>query len=319
MQILKAVDLPIAMSEYGRDVTRANGVTPAYIPHGVDTSVFQPPADKPAAKRALGYEGRFVVLSDARNQPRKLLPRALEIFRRFAADKDDVVLHLHSDPEDPIARAPTYTYDLRSDIGFLGLSDKVRITDGFSIRKGLPLPQLAAIYQAADVHLLASAGEGFGLPTLQAAAAGVVPLASDYSASRELVRGHGEALRVKQFVRGQSGVRHALIDIDDAVSRLQRLYQDRPWLVSKSQAAVRFAQSYDWTRIVAQWHDLLAREVPSLQRRVRSRTDNALTAETLREVACPGHMLTLPVTLPPVAPQGGQARVIGYVYAAGPV
>ena len=319
VQILKAVDLPIAMSEYGRDVTQVNGVTPAYIPHGVDTSVFQPPADKPAAKRALGYEGRFVVLSDARNQPHKLLPRALEIFRRFAADKDDVVLHLHSDPEDPIARAPTYTYDLRSDIDFLGLSDKVRITDGFSIRKGLPLPQLAAIYQAADVHLLASAGEGFGLPTLQAAAAGVVPLASDYTASRELVRGHGEALRVKQFVRGQSGVRHALIDIDDAVSRLQRLYQDRPWLVSKSQAAARFAQSYDWTRIVAQWHDLLAREVPSLQHRVRSRTDNALTAETLREVACPGHTLTLPVTLPPAAPQGGQARVIGYVYAAGPV
>lgn len=318
VQILTAVDLPIAMSQYGRDVTQANGVTPAYIPHGVDTSVFQPPADKSVAKRALGYEGRFVVLSDARNQPRKMLPRALEIFRRFAADKDDVVLHLHADPEDPIARTPTYTYDLRSDIDFLGLSDKVRITDGFSIRKGLPLPQLAAIYQAADVHLLASAGEGFGLPTLQAAAAGVVPLASDYSASRELVRGHGEPLWVKQFVRGQSGVRHALIDIDDAVSRLERLYQDRSWLASKSQAAARFAQSYDWTRIVAQWHALLEREVPSLQRRVRSRADNVLPANMLREVSWPGHTLTLPVTLPPVAPQGGQARIIGYVYAAGP-
>jgi len=59
--------------------------------------------------------------------------------------------------------------------------------------------------------------------------------------------------------------------------------------------------------------------VPSLQRRVRSRTDNALTADTLREVACPGHTtLTLPVSLPPAAPQGGQARVIGYVYAVGP-
>jgi glycosyltransferase involved in cell wall biosynthesis len=318
VQVLKAVELPVAMSQYGRDVTQANGVTPAYIPHGVDTSVFQPPADKSAAKRALGYDGRFVVLSDARNQPRKLLPRALEIFRRFAADKDDVVLHLHSDPEDPIARSPTYTYDLRSDISFLGLSDKVRITAGFSIRKGLSLSHLAAIYQAADVHLLASWGEGFGLPTLQAAAAGVVPLASDYSASRELVLGHGEPIRVKHFVRGQSGGLHALIDIDDMVSRLQRLYQDRPWLVSKSQAAARFAQSYDWTRIVVQWHDLLEREVPSLRRRVRSRADNVLTADTLREVACPGHTLTLPVTLPPAAPQGVQARVIGYVYAAGP-
>ena len=218
-----------------------------------------------------------------------------------------------------MARAPTYTYDLRSDIDFLGLSDKVRITDGFSIRRGLPLPQLAAIYQAADVHLLASAGEGFGLPTLQAAAAGVVPLASDYTASRELVVGHGEALRVKHFVRGQSGVLHALIDIDDAVSRLQRLYKNRPWLVSKSQAAEHFAKSYDWKRIVSQWHTLLEREVPSLNRTVRSRAGNALTAETLREASRLGGTLTLPVTLPPAAPQGGQARVIGYVYAAGPI
>ena len=124
------------------------------------------------------------------------------------------------------------------------------------------------------------------MPTLQAAAAGLIPLASDYSASRELVVGHGEPLRVKHFVRGQSGVRHALIDIDDAVSRLQRLYQDRSWLASKSQAAARFAQSYDWTRIVAQWHALLEQEVPSLQRRVRSRGDNALPAKC--SVRCRG-------------------------------
>jgi glycosyltransferase involved in cell wall biosynthesis len=84
----------------------------------------------------------------------------------------------------------------------------------------VPLTRLVALYQAADVHLLASAGEGFGLPTLQAAAAGVVPLASDYSGSRELVSGHGEAIRVRHFVLDTSGLRRALIDIDDAVDKL---------------------------------------------------------------------------------------------------
>src|SRR5712692_3349681 len=74
VRILKSVDLPIAMSRYGRDVTRANGLEPAYIPHGVDTKIFEPPADKGLAKQALGYEGKFVVLSDARNQLRKMLP-----------------------------------------------------------------------------------------------------------------------------------------------------------------------------------------------------------------------------------------------------
>lgn len=269
VRVLQTVDLPIAMSAYGRDVTQANGVTPAYIPHGVDTTIFRPPTDKHAAKRALGYADRFVILSDARNQPRKLLPRTLEIFRRFAAGKDDVLLHLHCDPHDPAARSPEYYYDLLSDIEFLGLAPKVRITQGMSIASGVTLPQLAAIYQAADVHLLASWGEGFGLPTLQAAASGVVPLASDYTASRELVLGHGEAIRVRHFLCDQFGLRRALIDIDDAVSKLERLYADRELLQAKSEAAWRFAAAYDWAKVVPQWHELLQRQVPRLRANVR--------------------------------------------------
>jgi glycosyltransferase involved in cell wall biosynthesis len=269
MRVLKTVDLPITMSHYGRYVTQANGVTPAYIPHGIDTTIFQPPSNKTIAKRAYGYDNRFVVLSDARNQPRKLLPRTLEVFRRFALGKDDVLLHLHCDPDDLAARTPEYYYDLRSDIKFMGLSEKVRFTTGMSIETGIPLDQLAALYQAADVHLLSSWGEGFGLPTLQAAATGVVPLASDYAASRELTLGHGEAIQVRHFVRDQFGLRRALIDVSDAAERLERLYNDRRLLASKSKAAHSFGTSYDWERITPEWHDLLHNEVPHLRSRLR--------------------------------------------------
>jgi glycosyltransferase involved in cell wall biosynthesis len=146
VNILRTVDLPVAMSRYGKEVSEANGVRPAYVPHGVDCTVFKPPSDKTAAKAALGYEGRFVILSDARNQPRKLLPRLLEIFRRFSAGKDDVLLHLHCDPDDPAAQSPEYQYNLMADASFLGLSDKIRITAGMSIAKGVSLSELAAIY-----------------------------------------------------------------------------------------------------------------------------------------------------------------------------
>src|SRR5262245_7488225 len=43
VRVLETVDLPIAMSQYGRDVTRANGVDCACIPHGVDATLFTPP------------------------------------------------------------------------------------------------------------------------------------------------------------------------------------------------------------------------------------------------------------------------------------
>jgi glycosyltransferase involved in cell wall biosynthesis len=334
VDLLKTVDRPIAISHYGCDVTLANGVEPAYIPHGVDTKVFQPPTDKDVAKHCLGYEGKFVVLSDVRNQPRKMLPRTLEIFRRFALDKGDVILHLHCDPDDPAARTPNYYYDLRSDRTFLNLTEKVFLTKGMSIFTGLPFEELAQIYQAADVHLLTSWGEGFGLPTLQAAATGVVPLASDYSASRELVLGHGETIRVRHFLVDAFGLRRALIDIDDAVNKLEMLYQDRQLLASKAQNSREFALSYDWECLVPQWEELLLREIarkrmsPFSSVNASSISDVSHTEEgsfdlvsresttgelETEEAIQPERTLRIPVTLPLAK---SKQRIPGYVYAA---
>jgi hypothetical protein len=137
-----------------------------------------------------------------------------------------------------------------------------------SIEAGVSLEKLAALYQAADVHLLASWGEGFGLPTLQAAAPGVVPMASDYTASRELVLNHGEPVRVRAFMLDQFGLRRALIDPDDAVQRLEALYRNRAALAVKARAARRFAEAYAWERVVPHWHELLQNEVPRLRHKI---------------------------------------------------
>jgi glycosyltransferase involved in cell wall biosynthesis len=333
VRILKTFDLPIAMSRYGCDVAQTNGVESAYIPHGVDTKVFKPPTDKKVAKHSLGYEGKFVVLSDARNQLRKMLPRTLEIFRRFAANKDDVILHLHCDPDDMYARIPECHYDLRSDIAFLNLTDKVCLTKGMSSSKGISLEQLVHIYQTADAHLLASWGEGFGLPTLQAAATGVVPFASDYTASQELVTGHGEAIRVRQCLLDQFGLRRALIDIDDAVSKLEMLYRDRQLLASKAHSAREFALSYDWEHLLPQWEELLLREVsrkrtsppssvsiPGDHHAEEDSTDLAHTEPKADESETdsseniePEYPIRIPVTLPLVK---SKRRTPGYIYAA---
>jgi glycosyltransferase involved in cell wall biosynthesis len=339
-RVLQGADLPVAMSRYGQRVGLANGVTPAYIPHGVDTSLFEPAVHKCSAKQALGYQDHFVILSDARNQPRKLIPRTLEIFRRFAAGKPDVLLHLHCDPQDPMARLPIYTYDLCSDIDFLGLTDRVRLTRNMSIRAGLPLAQLAALYQAADVHLLASWGEGFGLPTLQAAAAGVVPMAVAYSASRELVLQHGEAVAVRTFLFDMLGRRYALMDIDDAVARLEKLYRDQTFLAAKARCARDFALQYDWRHVVSAWHELLTREVPLCKARqqaqaeisritryhpspridrphIEQSTDEPAELTTVPvEVRAFADCPCIPVTLPLARPPQTHRRLPGLLYAA---
>jgi hypothetical protein len=115
------------------------------------------------------------------------------------------------------------------------------------------------------VHLSASSGEGFGLPTLQAAAAGAVPLAGAYSASLELVEGHGEPIAIEDWSETEFGIRRALIDVDDAAARIGRLYDDRDALRHRSRQSHEFAQAYDWERVVSSWDDLLG----SLGRRRR--------------------------------------------------
>lgn len=269
IELLNEVDIPIAMSEFGRQAASQSRINCRYIPHGVDRSFFFPPADREQAKAEVDAQGKFLVLSDSRNQPRKMLPRLLDVFAKFAAGRPDVLLHLHTDPEDEFTKSGIYSYDVRADLRHLGIESEVRFTPGMKVQRGggVPLGQLAAYYRAADVHLLASSGEGFGLPTLQAAAAGAVPMAGDYSASRELVKGHGEAIDIAEWSENEFGIRRGLIDIDDAVSKLAMFYDDRELLAQRSRRAVEFAAAYDWNKVLDQWDDLL-RPMASHNRRI---------------------------------------------------
>ncbi len=289
IQMLTEVDIPIAMSEFGRAAASKSGINCRYIPHGVDRSFFYPPADRDQAKGEVDAQGKFLILSDSRNQPRKMLPRLLDVFAKFAVGRPDALLHLHTDPEDEFTKSGIYSYDVRADLRHLGIESQVRFTPGMKLQKGggIPLSQLAKYYRAADIHLLASSGEGFGLPTLQAAAAGAVPMASDYSASRELVWGHGEAIEIAEWSENEFGIRRALIDVDDAVQNLAMFYDDRELLAERSKQAAQFAMAYDWNKVLDQWDELL-RSVANNSRRMSRVVATQALPESLVSKYIPG-------------------------------
>lgn len=286
--VLRAADMPVAMSRFGVRVAEASGVPSAYLPHGCDLDLFAPPADKAAAKRRLGYEDAFVVLSDARNQPRKLLPRLLEIVGAFARGKRDVILHIHADPHDDAARSDLYSYRLNADVAAVGLRSQVRFTKNFTMTSlgGVPAEELASIYQAADVHLLCSWGEGFGLPNLQAAAAGVVPIAVAYAASEELVAGHGFAVPAESTVTDEFGLCRCLIDRAATVDALERLYLDRVELRERAAQSRRFALGYGWDDVSDGW-DALLRSAPPRRSPEWTRTLEWRGGATTRDVTIP--------------------------------
>src|SRR5262245_923229 len=296
VRMLQTADVPVAMSQFGVEVSARCGINAAYVPHGCDLDVFAPPADKRAAKARLGLEDRFVILSDARNQPRKLLPRTLDILEAFAADKPDVLTYLHCDPDDDAASSPSYTYRIQADVTALGLIDKVRFSQGFRMRStgGLPLEILALLYAASDVHLLCSWGEVFGLPTLQAASVGVVPIAGDHSANSELLGDHGFAIPSESRVLDEFGLVRHLLSREAAVSALESLYADADLLAERSRRSREFALGYGWDSITDDWERVLL-SAPPRRRPVRTRSFSWLAG------SAPGPLTDLPTPIATVA------------------
>lgn len=254
-RILSRTDIPVTMSSFGKVASARSGIKAAVIPHGCNTKLFRPPRNKSEAKRRFGYEQKFVVLSDVRNHRRKLIPRALDIIRRLRVSDDNFVFHLHTNTE-PKEDLESYCYDVFADIKLVRPSLRKSIRTSASAA-GLCICELADLYAAADVHLLTSFGEGFGLPTLQAASAGVVPIVPANSANVELVKKHGFAVPCDSCALDEFGLVRKFIDRAQAALVLQKLYDDPHLLQKQSQASRRFALDFSWDCVVRQWDILL--------------------------------------------------------------
>jgi glycosyltransferase involved in cell wall biosynthesis len=298
IDILRTIDIPITMSQFGLSAVTCSGVTASYIPHGCDVDVFKPPSSKRAAKHKFGYDGKFVVLSDMRNHRRKLFPRLLDIGRALALPENKIVFHIHTNMR-PEEDRDEYEYDIQADVSLLGLAPIIRFTTTSS-RHILSTRKLAALYAAADVHLSTSHGEGFGLPTLQAASSGVVPIACLHSANTELVGHHGFAVPPDSTTMDEFGLVRGFIDCKIAANTLRGLFEDRTQLREKSRLARRFAMDYSWDSVVARWDHLLRASMSRQPRRSASVHPAVSYGSSLDEGQAPivrpsGHSsLTLP-------------------------
>lgn len=183
---------PVAMSRFGEAMMRDVGLQPVYVPHGVDRSLFHPrPDDRDAIRAELGIPpDAFLVGMVAANTgnpmlPRKAFPQAFLGFSRFAADHPDVWLYAHTQ----IAAGKAGGINLDSLTVAAGCpTGRVRYPPSAVWHLGWSAAQVSNLYQAFDVLLNPSMGEGFGVPIIEAQACGVPVIASDHSAMTELTR-----------------------------------------------------------------------------------------------------------------------------------
>lgn len=156
------------------------------IPHGVDDQVFYPVSPRrPITIKApwnerevtvtsrdqlrtlLGLHGQKVVLWSDRNTVRK----NGELLLRVAADPQltaafpNMRLWMHCSPRDEGGDLSVWMESYR-------LARSVQFTGSTDFYHGIPDAMLNALYNAVDVRVSTSLGEGYGLHTIEAAAAG---------------------------------------------------------------------------------------------------------------------------------------------------
>jgi N-acetyl-alpha-D-glucosaminyl L-malate synthase BshA len=159
--------------------------------------------------------------------------RVLDVVRAFAQIRralPAVLVFVGDGPERPAAEALAEELGLLPDVRFLGKVDAV-----------------ADLLRCADLFLLPSASESFGLAALEALACGVPVVATDVGGLPDVV---------------QDGVTGALVPVGDTealAGRSVALLSDPARLATTRAACVRSAARYSADLIVPRYEELYAR------------------------------------------------------------
>lgn len=189
----------IVFSRFGEQMVKNENLTCYYVPHGVDTNLFQP-LDMVKCREALRWShDKFIVGMVAANKgvpARKAFAPNLEAFAGLRKKHDDVMLYLHTtrgENEQMSFNLPEYCRFLGLRVGTLGIDNPdavdVLFAEPFQNLLGYPDEFMAQMYNALDVHLLVSMGEGFGIPILEAQSCGCPVITGDWTSMSELTFG----------------------------------------------------------------------------------------------------------------------------------
>lgn len=188
---LKSAKRPIAMSQWGLERLKREGLNPLFLPHGVDPSVWYP-MDRASVRAQLGlnestFFAAFVGVNDS-NPSRKGIPELLMAWNLFVKQYPDSILYLHTSATGNMGQSGVHGgVDIPELMRVLEIPPlTVRMADWYRYTTGIPASELNMIANAADVLVIPSRGEGFCLPLLEFARAGCPMITTDFAAQREL-------------------------------------------------------------------------------------------------------------------------------------
>ncbi len=308
--VLKLVHTPLWMSRYGNKIftqfiesysstgdkgllrdpmlDRYHKDAGPILYHGVDTEMFKPLTDEERVetRHNIGLNSfDFIYLSVGKNTNRKQHPRLLQAFAKVLTQVENPAKHcLLFHCGDASDSAGLGGWNLPLMVKQMGIENNVRFTDKGNPLFGLDRDQLALLYGCANVHVLATGGEGFGVPTAEALACGIPVILPDNSTGPELVgpplthagapaRARGgptDASKMIETERGwlvscseeicgpRWGVNMGLVDIDGLAQAMLAAATDPIATASKSKVCRNWAVRHlDWELITDHMEEIL--------------------------------------------------------------
>jgi D-inositol-3-phosphate glycosyltransferase len=239
--VAEGVDRIICASEGEKEMLGSLYNVPAsrvtVVPCGVDTDVFRP-FDKADARQVLSLPPKErTVLFVGRIEPLKgidvLLRAVSHIDGRFR------VLVIGGDGKDLARKAE-----------LAALAAELRIADKVTFLDAVPHGDLPLYYNAADICVVPSYYESFGLVAVEAMACGIPVIASRVGGLKETVRD------------GQTGYLVPWLCPEPFAERLELLLNNEPLRRSLGREARAAAERYQWSEVAARvedvYHDLVS-------------------------------------------------------------
>lgn len=257
---LAAADLVVSVSDYITEMAREQLPRLADRCHTLSNGID--PAEFPVAKDHRAGSGPLTIMYAGSVSPHKGVHLLVNAFVRIAASHPDTRLDLVG-PLHTVPPSETYPMNDRgreNEIVQLYAGDYIEqlrasippeLADRISILGGIPREELLARYASADIFVFPSIwDEGFGLPPVEAMAAGVPVVASRSGAVAHTV------------IDGQTGFLVDKNDTDALATAMTRLLDDRELratmgergrrraldLFTWDQAAARATELYDLAR-----------------------------------------------------------------------